>query len=313
MNSTGYMLAQLVTAATIGSIYALIAVGYTLGHGVVRQFNLAHGALYATGAYAAFILAVFCGIYGIAGAIAFPVLLAVAVVVGAAYGLVASRLLYRRLAAPAGFAPLVASVGLLMFLAEYLRLLQQSGTLFLRPLFGARFWLSRGGFPVVVTGSHLAVWATTAVALGGLGLWLARSRRGRELRAVADDPRMAALVGIATARMVGVAFALGAGLAGVAGALTVVRYGVVGPYMGVIVGLKALTAAVVGGVGSVRGAVLGGFLVAGLETGWAAWFPSDYREVVVFALLVAVLIFRPDGLLSRPMIERAPGPGGARW
>ncbi len=124
---------------------------------------------------------------------------------------------------------------------------------------------------------------------------------------------MAALAGVATGRTVGLAFTLGAALAGIAGALTVVRYGVVGPYMGVVVGLKALTAAVVGGVGSVRGAVFGGFLVGAVETGWAAWFPSDYRELVVFALLVAVLIFRPDGLFARPRVERIPGVGGARW
>ncbi|MCW5774129.1 MAG: branched-chain amino acid ABC transporter permease, partial [Rhodospirillaceae bacterium] len=143
-------------------------------------------------------------------------------------------------------------------------------------------------------------------------LLVARSRFGRALRAVADDPGMARLLGISVERTILATFILGAALTGFAGALTVERYGSVWPYMGFSLGLKAIAAAVIGGVGSLGGALVAAFVIAAAETWWTAYVAGDYRDVAVFVLLVAALIFRPDGLFARPVVDPVSGAGGAR-
>jgi branched-chain amino acid transport system permease protein len=307
----GYALQQVPTILAIGSLYALAACGYTLIHAVTRQFNLALGAAYVTGGYAAFIAVTLLDILG------WPLGLAMfgAVLLGGAATAAATGAALRTLSMPTALgrgnpvAPLVTTIGLWIVCAEAVRLLHRSHTLFTpSPLPGSLAIGESWALPL----SQVALPPSAALALAAT-LWLVhRSQLGRGIRAVADDLPMAALLGVAVGRVVGYAFVLGAVLTGLAGALAVARYGAVWPHMGLVFGLKALAAAVIGGIGSLAGAIAGAFLIAAIETVWSAYLAGDYRDVAVFAVLILALVFRPDGLFMRPVADGAPGPGGTR-
>lgn len=307
----GYLLQQLPTVLALGSLYALAACGYTLIHATTRQFNLAIGAVYVAGGYAAFIAMTLLDVAGLAfGFGMYAATLAIGVAVAGASGAA-----LHPLSAPDAkrqrnpVAPLVATVGLWIAAAEGVRLLSHSHTLFAPSPLPGQVSL---GAALTMPLAQAAILPVAALALGAL-LWVvARTSLGRSLRAVADDAAMAALLGHSPARTVAIAYVLGAGLIGLAGALAAARYGAVWPYMGLVFGLKAIAAAVIGGIGSPAGAILGAVLIAATETLWSAYLAGDYRDIVVLALLVGTLIFRPDGLLSRPVSDAAAGAGGAR-
>jgi branched-chain amino acid transport system permease protein len=287
-----------IDALGLGAVYALLAIPFTLVFGITRVLNLAFGEVHTTGAY---LFAI-----GWAGGLAtapLPLtLLATAALVlgtGAALGHVTWHL---ALARPAGRHPgaaIVAALGLGIVLAEILRLAQGARTRYLLvdrengwPVIqglGFDVWLSRG---------HLGLLALVPPV--ALALWwlLARTRTGLALRACAQDPATAALLGVDVGRMIALAFALGSALAAFSGLVIAVQYGVLTPAMGWTAALKALTAAVLGGIGSVPGAVLGAFLLAALEVALTALSGGAWRDVWVFALLVLVLTVRPQGLLG---------------
>ncbi len=306
-----YLLQQIPTILTIGSLYALAACGYTLIHAVTRQFNLALGAIYVAGGYAAFISITLLDILGwpLGLAMFAATLLAGAAVAASAGAALHSLPLPNATGRGNPAAPLVTTIGLWIACAEAVRLLHRSNTLFTPSPLPGRVNL---GADWAVPLGQVAVLPCAAIALGGCWWLVARTSIGRSIRAVADDARMAPLLGLSIRRVVGFAFVLGGVLAGFAGALAVVRYGAVWPYMGLVFGLKALTAAVIGGIGSVAGAIAGALIIAVLETLWSAYLAGDYRDIAVFALLIAVLIFRPDGLFARPAGDASSGPGGAR-
>jgi len=206
---------------------------------------------------------------------------------------------------------LIAAIALSIALQEYVRLAQGARSHWLAAIrLGDLTLLERAGFTAHITGVQgLIVALALAIALG-LGLLIGRSGFGRQMRAVAQDARMSAMLGVDVNRIVAGTFALGGALAGVAGLIDAVYYGGVGFFMGYIVGFKALTAALLGGIGSVGGALLGGLIIGAIETFWAAYLDSSYRDVAVFGVLVLVLTLRPSGLVSvqEAPIERAPAP-----
>jgi branched-chain amino acid transport system permease protein len=239
------------------------------------------------------------------------VALAVGAGTGAVYGLTKLPLFRTGEHDRSMLAALVSGTGLLIFFAELVRLLQSSGPRYHPPALSDAFTLPIGtSFPVTLSGNDLLVVALTLAALLVTFRLYRRSLLGMWIRACADDRGMAAMVGIDPNRTIALALMLAGALAGLGGFLTLANYGVITPYMGWSMGLKALTAAVIGGVGSLRGAVLGAFLIAGLETFWSAWFALEYRDVIVFAVLIMALIFRPSGLFARPEPDRTPGVGG---
>jgi branched-chain amino acid transport system permease protein len=206
---------------------------------------------------------------------------------------------FRPLRATPTQVPLIAAIGLSIFLQELVRLLQGARDRWLPPVFGEPFRLAEGGaFTVHVSAGQIVILVFTAAAAGGLLALLRRSRFGRAHRACADDMRMAALLGVDVDRTIGRTFALGAACAGAAGLIVATYYGGVNFFMGYLIGFKALAAAVVGGVGSVPGAFLGGVLIAVLETGWAALFSLGYKDIAVFGALILFLILRPTGILG---------------
>jgi branched-chain amino acid transport system permease protein len=297
-------LAQIgVNGITLGGIYGLLAIGYTLVYGIIGRINLAFGEIAMVGAYGTFI-----GVAALAllGPSALPlgliVVLMAAAAIGAIHGFVTERLVFRPLRDVPSQAPLIATVGLAIFLQEYLRLDQGAGERWIQPVFTRAHELAAGaGFAVTITTAQILILLLVLLMYGLLWLLMARSHFGRAARACADDVGMAALCGVDVDRTVAFTFSLGAAYAGIAGFVILMRYGGVGFSDGLLVGFKALTAAILGGIGSVPGAMLGGLLVGLLEAGWAGYLAIAYKDVAIFALLAAMLALRPHGLLGQPV------------
>ena len=298
-----YALQLGVNALTLGCLYGLLAIGYTLVYAIIGRINLAFGEIAMVGAYTTFIGVTALALLG--GGVLPLALLAVLVLValvGAAHGFATERLVFRPLRALPSQAPLIATIGLAIFLQEYLRLLQGSQDRWIQPVFSAAHTLAASpGFAVTVSTSQLLIPAVALLLYGGLWLLMARSRFGRAARACADDVDMAAFCGVDVGRVVALTFSLGAACAAIAGFVILLRYGGVRFTDGFLIGFKALTAAILGGIGSLPGAMLGGLLIGALETFWAGYFSLGYKDVAVFAALAAILIWRPHGLLGQPV------------
>jgi branched-chain amino acid transport system permease protein len=298
-----YFLQLGVSALTVGCLYGLLAIGYSLVYGIIGKINLAFGPIAIVGAYAAFIGVAVLALLGAgippAGLLA---VLLMVVVVGAVHGLATECVVFRPLRETPSQAPLIATVGLAILIQEYLRLTQGAADRWIQPVFSEAHQLAEaGGFTVTITTSQLLILGFTGVLYGGLWLLMSRSPFGRQARACADDVEMAAFCGINVERVIALTFSLGAAYAGVAGFVVLLRYGGVRFYDGYLLGFKALTAAILGGIGSVPGAMLGGLLIGALETFWAGYLNLAYEDVAVFGLLAAILVWRPQGLLGQPV------------
>jgi branched-chain amino acid transport system permease protein len=295
-----YFLQLVLNGITLGCLYGLLAIGYTLVYAIIGRINLAFGELAMIGAYTAFIGVTALALLGV-GALPLALLAVLAAVaaVGAVHGLVTERLIFRPLRAVPSQAPLIATLGLAVFLQEALRLLQGAGDRWVQPLFSAAHELGAApGFALTISTAQIIVGALAAVMYAALWLLISRTGFGRALRACADDVLMAGMCGIDVGRTTALTFALGAAYAAIAGMVVLLRYGAASFYDGFLLGFKALTAAIVGGIGSVPGAMLGGLLLGLLEALWAGYLTIAYKDVAIFGLLAAVLIWRPHGLFG---------------
>jgi branched-chain amino acid transport system permease protein len=298
-----YFLQLGVNGITLGSLYGLLAIGYTLVYGIIGRINLAFGEIAIIGAYTTFVAVTALALLGFGPLpLALLAVLALVAAIGATYGLATERLVFRPLREVPSQAPLIATLGLAIFLQEALRLLQGADDRWVQPVFSAAHHLSAApGFALTVNTSQLMVIAVALVLYGALWLLMSRTGFGRAVRACADDVAMAALCGVNVERTVALTFALGGAYAAIAGFVVLLRYGGVSFHEGFLLGFKALTAAIVGGIGSVPGAMLGGVLIGALEVFWAGYVNLQYRDVATFALLAVVLIWRPHGLLGQPV------------
>ncbi|NNG05116.1 MAG: branched-chain amino acid ABC transporter permease [Inquilinus sp.] len=301
-----YLLQQGVNAIAIGCIYALLAVGFTLVYGIIGRINLAFGELAMIGGFTTFIGATLAGgVPGVPLPLALLAVLGLAMAVAGAHGWATERLVFRPLRGSTSQAALIATIGLAIFLQEYVRLIQGSRDRWLQPVFSERLDLAEaGGFAASISLGQIVVAGLTAVLLTGLHLILTRTGLGRAQRACADDSGMAALLGVDVDRTIGRTFALGGALAAAAGFVVATYFGGVNFFMGHMLGFKALAAAIVGGIGSVGGAILGGLLIGLFETLWSGYLAIAYKDIAVFTVLTVVLIFRPDGLLGRGSSRR---------
>jgi branched-chain amino acid transport system permease protein len=292
-----------VNGVTLGCLYGMLAIGYTLVYAIIGRINLAFGEIAMIGAYATFIAVTALALMGVGALpLALIVVLLVIAAVGAVHGLVTERLVFRPLREVPSQAPLIATLGLAIFLQEALRLLQGAGDRWVQPTFSAAHQLGAvPGFTLTVSTSQIIIVGLTLALYGALWLLMSRTPFGRAARACADDVAIAALCGVNVERTTALTFCLGAAYAAVAGMVVLLRYGGASFYDGFLLGFKALTAAIIGGIGSVPGAMLGGLLIGLLEALWAGYLTIAYKDVAIFGLLTVVLIWRPQGLFGEPV------------
>jgi branched-chain amino acid transport system permease protein len=301
-----YLVQQVLVGLPRTGIYGLLAAAYALVFGLVGRINLAFGELAAIGAAATVSGVALAGSLGFSAPFAGLGLgILCALFAGALYSAVGGHFTVARIASRSPQPSLIATVGLSLFLMEYLRLAQSPVTIWIPPIWSDTMPLLRAGtFVVGVTPVSLVTVGIAVVAAAALLMLMRRSGFGRAWRAYADDPKAAALSGVDGRRLLLKTLALAGGMAGLAGTLVVVQYGGLGFAGGFQLGLKALIAAVLGGIGSVAGALIGGIAIGAFETLWSAYFPIEMRDAALYASLAAVLIFRPGGLLG----TRDPGP-----
>lgn len=301
-----YFVQQLLNGLTIGSTYALIAIGYTMVYGIIGMINFAHGEIYMIGTYVTFIVIAGLTYMGLESLpLVFTAALLVSMAVAASYGFTVERVAYRPLRGQTRLLALISAIGMSIFLQNFVRLSQGSRDIAMPSLIsGGWTFGTPSTFEASLSYMQVIIWVVTIVTMTALTLFITRSKWGRACRACSQDLGMTNLLGINTNNVIALTFVVGAALAAVAGLLLGMYYGVVNPYVGFIAGLKAFTAAVLGGIGSIPGAMLGGLLLGVTEAMTSAYFSSEYKDVVAFSLLVLILLFRPWGLLGKPEVEK---------
>jgi branched-chain amino acid transport system permease protein len=302
-----FFLQQTVNGLTLGSVYALLALGYSMVYGVLKFLNFAHGEVYMFGAFAGYgVLTVLGGPTGLM----IPVWLAVtlmfvgAMVVSSGVGVTLERFAYRPLRNASRLAPLISAIGASFFLqAAALLLFSANSRSYSAPtLIPIETGLTIG--PINVWAVRVLVIVTAVVLMILLTWWVRSSRAGKAVRAVSFDTEAAAMMGIDVDRVIVVTFLIGSALAGVGGVMVGLVFGRIFHFMGFIAGLKAFTAAVVGGIGSIPGAMLGGLLIGFAEAYTTAYISSTFQNLIVFGLLIAFLLIRPSGILGRPELVK---------
>ena len=297
---------QLINGLALGSVYGLIAIGYTMVYGIIGMINFAHGDIYMVSAFIAvtsFTLLAALGITSVP--LALLIVLVVAIVLTSAYGWSVERIAYRPLRGAPRLAPLISAIGMSIFLQNLVQVTQGARVKPIPPLLtGGIDLFTHDGVTVSFSYSQMLIIVVTLALMLGFTYLITRTSFGRQQRACEQDRTMTALLDINVDRTISLTFMIGAALAAVAGVLVTVYYGVVDFYIGFVAGIKAFTAAVLGGVGSLPGAMLGGLIIGLLEAFWAAYLSPEYKDVATFAILILVLMFRPSGLLGRPEVEK---------
>ena len=287
---------------TRGSIYALIALGYTMVYGIIQLINFAHGEIYMIGAFTALIVATVLNMTGMPGIAVFIIAMIIAIVYSAAYGVTMESLAYKPVRNAQRLSALISAIGMSFFLQNYVLLAQTSDFVSfpsLIPQFKFLECISN-----VVSSTQILIFSVTAVVMTALTILIKFTRIGKAMRATAQDKTMALLVGININQVIAVTFIIGSAMAAVGGVLISSHVGQINFYIGFLAGIKAFVAAVLGGIGSIPGAVLGSFVLGLTESFGAGYISSDYEDVFAFIILVLILIFRPSGLLGRAQKEK---------
>lgn len=302
-----FFLQQTVNGLTLGSVYALLALGYSMVYGVLKLLNFAHGEVYMFGAFAGYgVLTVLGG----PSALVVPVWLVLTLMfvasmaVSSAIGVALERFAYRPLRNSSRIAPLISAIGASFFLqAAALLLFTANSKSYDAPtLIPIESGITIG--PINVWLVRILVIVTAAVLMVLLTLWVGRTKTGKAVRAVSFDREAAAMMGIDVDRVIVVTFLIGSALAGVGGVMVGLVFGRIFHLMGFVAGLKAFTAAVVGGIGSIPGAMLGGLLIGFAEAYATGYISSTFQNLIVFGLLIAFLLVRPSGILGRPELVK---------
>lgn len=292
-------LQQIINGLTVGAVYALIALGYTMVYGVLELINFAHGEIYMIGAYLGII---FLGILTVLGVTEYSIILAVlltfilAVLFCSAYGFTIEKFAYKPLRKAARLNPLISAIGVSIFLQNYVMLSQGETDKVFPQLFKTSYieFLN-----ATMTTLQVFIFFSSLLLMLALHLFVMKARTGKAMRAVAQDKVMASLLGINVDRIISVTFIIGSGLAAVAGVMVAMYYGRVNYFIGYIAGIKAFTAAVLGGIGSIPGAMLGGFVLGLIESFGASYLSSEFKDAYAFIILIIILLIKPTGLLGK--------------
>jgi len=297
-------LQQLINGLTLGGVYALVALGYTMVYGILGLINFAHGEIYMIGAYLGIVYLGLFTVLGLTESHLLFSLLLVFILSGltcAGYGVTMERIAYRPLRKAHRLSPLISAIGMSIFLQNYVMLTQGSDDKVFPHVFSTETTLATG-FPVSNIQGFIIV--ASFVLMATLHFFVRKTRLGKAMRATSQDKTMAALCGIPIDRIIAITFIIGSILAAAAGVMVSIYYGVVNFYIGYVAGLKAFTAAVLGGIGNLPGAMLGGLLLGLVESLGSAYISTEFKDGFAFLILILVLIFRPTGLLGEKTGDR---------
>ena len=300
-------LQQLINGITLGSIYGLIAIGYTMVFGIIGMVNFAHGDVFMVSAFIAVITFLVLTLWAGIGSIAVVLFICLisAMTLTSVWNWAIERVAYRPLRGSFRLAPLISAIGMSIFLSNFVQVTQGPRNKPVTPMLTDVITLVHSDvYSVTISYKQIMIWVVTAVLLAGFWWLVQKTPLGRAQRACEQDRKMAALLGIDVDKTISLTFVMGAALAAVAGVMYMVYYGVVSFSDGFTPGVKAFTAAVLGGIGSIPGAVVGGLLIGLIEVFWSAYFTIDYKDVAAFSILVVVLIFMPQGILGKPEVEK---------
>ena len=303
-----YFLQPLINGISLGSIYGLIAIGYTMVFGIIGMVNFSHGDIFMVSAFVALIVFLVLTTWlGMASMFfALIIMLVVAMAVTGLWSWTIEKLAYRPLRGSFRLAPLISAIGMSLVLSNFVQVAQDPRNKPVPPMFTdvIQVVTSAEGFNTVLSYRQIAIVLITTLLLAAFWYVVQKTSLGRAQRACEQDRKMAALLGIDVDRTISATFVIGAALAAVAGCMYLMYYGVISYQDGFIPGVKAFTAAVLGGIGSLPGAVLGGLLIGLIETFFSGYFSLAYKDVAAFSILAIVLIFMPQGILGRPEVEK---------
>ena len=315
----------LIDGLALGTVYAVIALGYTMVYGILELINFAHGEIFMTGAFIGTALLIFMTGTGWGSALPAIVMLIIVLIVTAFLtgflGMGIERLAYRPLRNAPRLIPLITAIGISFLLQDIVRFIAEltkgnyivtGPSLFTEQVLIKTSSISSIFNDASIKTSFIIVLVTAVVMMIGLDIFVNRTRWGMAMRAVAQDRETASLMTVNVNKVISITFFVGSALGGATGVLFAVQYGTIDPYIGFILGLKAFTAAVLGGIGNIRGAMLGGLLLGVLEMFASAnltlltggVFGAEYKDVFAFAILIIVLLFKPEGLLGKPVTEK---------
>lgn len=301
-----YFAQQIINGLTLGSIYGLIAIGYTMVFGIIGMVNFAHGDVFMISTFIALIFyLILTQILGL-GSLLFSLLLVMfaGMFLTSLWSWTIERLAYRPLRGSFRLAPLISAIGMSIFLMNFVQVTQGPRNKPLPPMLNEVLVYRTATGEIVISYRQILIVLATIILLSGFWYVVRYTALGRAQRACEQDRRMAALLGVDVDRTVSITFIMGAALAAVAGVMYLLYYGVVNFADGFVPGIKAFTAAVLGGIGSLPGAVLGGMLIGLIEVLWSAYFSIDYKDVAAFSILAITMIFLPSGILGRPDVEK---------
>ncbi len=298
-------LQQLINGITLGAVYALIALGYTMVYGILELINFAHGEIYMIGAYLAIILMGYLSTFGLPAnnlVLSLIIIFLGTALYCGAYGVTLERVAYRPLRHAHRLAPLISAIGMSIFLQNYVMLAQGTADKVFPHIIPDK------GFDIAgarVSYIQAFIFFTSIFLMAILHIFVKSTKIGKAMRATAQDKRMANLVGINIDFIISITFVIGSVLAAAAGVMVAMYYGVINFFIGYVAGVKAFTAAVLGGIGNIPGAMLGGFILGLVETLGASYISTEYKDAFAFAILILVLVFRPTGLLGERVPEKA--------
>jgi branched-chain amino acid transport system permease protein len=293
------LLQQLINGIALGAIYALIALGYTMVYGVLRFINFAHSDVFMLGAFSGYFLARYVPEASVTGGV---LVLLGAMAICALLGMLIEKLAYRPLRGRSTLTALITAIGVSLLLQNLGQRIFGANPRSFPLLFPQRNFQFENG--LVISSNQILVFVVTLLLLFGLRHIILHTRTGTAMRALSGNPVAASLVGINNDRVISFTFALGSALAAAGGILYAANYPAIDPLMGTLPGLKAFVAAVLGGIGNITGAALGGLVIGLVETGVVAAGGSTYRDAVAFAVLILILLLRPDGLLGKRQAEK---------
>ena len=297
-----YFIELFSSGLTRGSIYAVLALGYTLVYGIIGLINFAHGEVYMVGAFIGLIVAGILSITGFGLLTMLFVAIAFAMIYAAAYGFTIERVAYKPLRIASRLAPLISAIGMSIFLREYVILVQTPDFVSFPNLIPNFDFLE--GIRNFIEPTELVIIASSVIIMSLLVLLIQRTKVGKAMRSIAQDREMAMLLGVNVNQIISMTFMLGSMLAAFGAILIASHIGQINYNIGFIVGLKSFTAAVLGGIGSIRGAALGGLVLGLTESFATGYVSSDYEDVFAFSILVLILIFKPAGILGKETIEK---------